>query len=275
MAMKLGIFAKTYKANNVASLFWKIKQHGIGYVHYNMVCSGLSELPLTVPDDKISAINQQAKEDGITLIGLSATFNMIHPDQSIREEGLKSLETLAKTARALGTNFLSICTGTRNPDNKWKWHPDNALPEAWHDLLITLERALLIADQYDVILGVEPEESNVIRNAGLARKLLDEMKSDRLKIIIDPANLFENADDTTYINQLMEEALELLHKDIAMAHAKDRSLDGAFRPAGRGDIDFDFFVNKLKEIGFEGPVVMHGLEENEVEKTVSYLRSLM
>ncbi|MDH5398649.1 MAG: sugar phosphate isomerase/epimerase, partial [Cyclobacteriaceae bacterium] len=187
----------------------------------------------------------------------------------------KSLETLAKTARALGTNFLSICTGTRNPDNKWKWHPDNALPEAGHDLLITLERALLIADQYDVILGVEPEESNVIRNAGLARKLLDEMKSDRLKIIIDPANLFENADDTTYINQLMEEALELLHKDIAMAHAKDRSLDGAFRPAGRGDIDFDFFVNKLKEIGFEGPVVMHGLEENEVEKTVSYLRSLM
>ena len=49
------------------------------------------------------------------------------------------------------------------------------------------------------------------------------------------------------------------------AHAKDRSHD--FQPcaAGKGILDFVYYLRCLKNIGFAGPLILHGLEENEVE----------
>ena len=53
-----------------------------------------------------------------------------------------------------------------------------------------MREALQIADEHRVTLGVEPEVSNVVDSARKARRLLDEMQSPRLKIIMDVANLF-------------------------------------------------------------------------------------
>jgi len=273
--MKLGIFAKTFtSAGNLEAVFDQIKGHGINYVHYNMVCSGLAELPVKIPDEATSNVSYLASDKGLDIVGLSATFNMIHPDEEIRKEGLRSLEVLASSCNNLGTNFLSLCTGSRDENDKWKWHPDNDTAEAWQDLFHTMEKALEIAEKHRVILGVEPESANVVKSALKARKLLDELKSDRIKVILDPANLFETAKNRQQIRDLITEALDLLHDDIVVVHAKDRTLNGQFKAAGQGDVDFEFFVQQLRRINFSGPLVMHGLEEHEVKPCVEYLKSI-
>jgi len=273
--MKLGIFAKTFtSAGNLEALFNQIKEHGINHVHFNMICSGLGELPLEIPDEVTNNVSSLASDKGLDIVGLSATFNMIHPDVEIRKEGLRSLEVLASSCNNLGTNFLSLCTGSKDENNKWKWHPDNDTTEAWQDLLHTMEKALEIAEKHRVILGVEPEAANVVRNAPIARKLLDELKNDHIKIILDPANLFETAKNRQQIRDLITEALDLLHNDIVVVHTKDRTLNGQFKAAGQGDVDFEFFVQQLRGINFSGPLVMHGLEEYEVKTCVEYLKSI-
>ncbi|MDX2303180.1 MAG: sugar phosphate isomerase/epimerase [Microscillaceae bacterium] len=273
--MKLGIFAKTFPIKPVEALFAEIQKHQIAQVHYNMACSGLSELPLEVPEPITEEVKAAAQKHQIEIVGISATFNMIHPDPQIRKEGLKSLESLAAACVMLGTDSLSLCTGSRDTQDKWKWHPDNAQPEAWQDLIATMEKALLIAEKYHVILGVEPEAGNVVRNAQIARRLLNEMQSKHIKIILDPANLFEKATHKDEINQLIAEAFELLHEDIAVAHAKDRTLDGQFRAAGKGDIDFGFFIKQLEQINFQGTLQMHGLEAGEVSSSLEYLKEMI
>ena len=273
--MKLGIFAKTFtSAGNLEALFNQIKEHGINHVHFNMICSGLGELPLEIPDEVANNVSSLASDKGLDIVGLSATFNMIHPDVEIRKEGLRSLEVLASSCNKLGTNFLSLCTGSKDENNKWKWHPDNDTAEAWQDLLHTMEKALEIAEKHKVILGVEPEAANVVKNALKARKLLNELKSDRIKIILDPANLFETAKNSQQIRDLITEALDLLHDDIVVVHAKDRTLNGHFKAAGQGDVDFEFFVQQLRGINFSGPLVMHGLGEHEVKPSVEFLKSI-
>ena len=272
--MKLGIFAKTFTtADNLEALFNRIKGHGIDHVHYNMVCSGLPELPLEISHEVTSNVSRLASDKELDIIGLSATFNMVHPDEEIRKEGLRSLEVLASSCNDLGTNFLSLCTGSKDSQNKWKWHPDNDTAAAWRDLLHTMEKALEIAEEHRVILGVEPEAANVVNNALKVRKLLDELNSDRIKIILDPANLFETANSRQQIRDLIDEAIDLLHEEIVVAHAKDRTLNGQFKAAGQGDVDFEFFVQQLREINFRGPLVMHGLDEHEVKPTVEFLKS--
>ena len=269
--MKLGVFAKTfYHSQSLDSLFETIIQHHISGVHFNMVCAGLTELPLVVPHEICQKVSTAANRHNIKIVGLSATFNMIHPDPSHREKGLESLNTLAAAAKHLGTDFISLCTGSRHSD-KWTWHPENATADAWKDLLISMERALEIAHKHKIYLGVEPEIGNVIRNPQKAAKLLEEIESSRLRIILDPANLFEKAKNRQEIRDLIKSALDLLHPHIMVAHAKDRNLNGNIKAAGMGDVDFEFFFEMLKQVDFKGWTVLHGLEAADVPKSVNLL----
>lgn len=273
--IQLGIFARTWDSANVQTLFKMIKEHGLEHVHFNMSCCGLASQPLEIPIEITTQVKTAANENSISIIGLSSTFNMIHPDSKVRDEGIKSLEVLASCCSSLGTRFISLCSGTRDPINKWKWHPENASAASWKQLLQILEKAVTIAEKYQVYLGIEPEEGNVICNARKARKLLNEVRSDRIKTILDPANFFETTEHSSQINELIEEAVDLLHNDIWMAHAKDRDLMGNIRAPGKGDIDFKFYVSKLKEIDFNGYLVMHGLEEQHVAGAYGYLNAIV
>jgi sugar phosphate isomerase/epimerase len=134
--------------------------------------------------------------------------------------------------------------------------------EAWSDLLASLESAIRIADEYDVDLGVEPERATVIDSAEKARRLLDELKSHRLKIVLDPANLVE-AEPAEEKRRIIAAAVDLLAGEIVMAHAKDRSANGSFATAGAGTIDFPHYLRQLNRAGFDGPLVTHGLDASE------------
>jgi sugar phosphate isomerase/epimerase len=101
--------------------------------------------------------------------------------------------------------------------------------------------------------------------------LLDEMKSSRLKIVLDPANLFETATLATQ-RRLVSEAIDLLADSITMGHAKDRAATGSFTAAGRGVLDYAHYLIRLKHIGFNGTIVTHGLEANEASEVGTFLR---
>jgi sugar phosphate isomerase/epimerase len=155
----------------------------------------------------------------------------------------------------------------------WRRHPDNDRTEAWKDLLASLSEALAIADKYGLILAVEPEVSNVMDSAAKARRLLDELKSPRLKIISDPANLF-HAGELPRMREILDEAFELLGPDIIIAHAKDLGRDGqaGHEAAGAGVLDYDHYLKLLRQIGFAGPLLLHGLAESEVNPRLAFLR---
>jgi len=195
---------------------------------------------------------------------------MIHPDPAVRVKGHASLDVLAASAREMGTRLLTLCTGTRNPYDQWRWHPDNAAPEAWKDLFASLEIAIGIADSHDVLLGIEPERANVVDSAAKARRLLDTVKSPQLKIVLDPANLVET-EPAEERRDIVDRAVDLLAGDIIVAHAKDRALDGGFAAPGRGVIDFPRFFARLRSVGFEGPVIAHGVKPAEAPRVARFL----
>src|SRR5579859_6928156 len=129
------------------------------------------------------------QQRGITIAAVSGTFNMIHPNWGQRQLGFQGLRTLACNARALGTSVVTLCTGTRDKQDMWRDHPENSSASTWHDLLISMEMALSIAEEANITLAIEPEIANVVSSALRARQLLDVFASPRLKIILDPANL--------------------------------------------------------------------------------------
>ena len=90
---------------------------------------------------------------------------MAHPDAGVRERGGRRLAVLIGAARALGTSVVTLCTGTRDPEDMWRAHPDNAGREAWSDMLASIAHAVAVAEAHDVTLAIEPEHGNVVSSA--------------------------------------------------------------------------------------------------------------
>jgi sugar phosphate isomerase/epimerase len=156
----------------------------------------------------------------------------------------------------------------------WRAHPENRSPQAWEDLVETLTQVLSAAEAAGVTLAVEAEPANVVADAMSARRLLDSLGSARLRIILDPANL-ANVDAPNGDRKGLAEAIDLLAVDTILVHAKDRRADGSVCPAGQGVVEFVPFLGRLQRAGYDGPLVVHGIEEAEVSTAVSYLRSTL
>jgi sugar phosphate isomerase/epimerase len=272
--VRLGIFAKTFAGDDPLTVLRAARAIGYSSCHYNMTCSGLASVPESIDPQKIADVRDAVDVTVVSLCGLSATFNMIHPDPVEREKGLRGLEVLAAAAQALSIPFLTLCTGSRDGKDQWRHHPENQLPAAWRDLCQSMAAGIAIAEKYDIWLGVEPEIANVVNSAAAAERLLHDMGSDRIKIVIDPANLFHAA-TLQEQHEIVAKSVGRLAPHIVMAHAKDR--DAAGRPvvAGRGVIDFEFYFKQLQHAGFDGPVVTHGLKAEDAKMANTYLERFL
>jgi sugar phosphate isomerase/epimerase len=272
--MEIGIFAKTFDVMGARPVLAAAAQAGYSTVQFNMACLGLPSMPDRIAPDVADEVGTASRTAHVSIAAVSGTYNMIHPDKAVRAQGLARLEVLAASCASLGTSLITLCTGTRDAQDQWRWHPGNAEPDAWRDLVTEMSSAIAIADRHDIALGIEPEMANVVSGASMARRLLDEMASPRLRIVLDPANLFETADNVQR-RKVIEEAVGLLARDIVMAHAKDRTATGDFTTAGKGVIDFAHFILCLQEAGFDGPLITHGLAAEDAAGVAKFLTSLI
>jgi sugar phosphate isomerase/epimerase len=261
--MRLGIFARTFNRPSLQGVLYAVKESGFSSIQFNMACAGLPSMPEFIPEDLPLQIAAAVSERELVMAALSGTFNMIHPDESIRQQGLRSLQQLIHYAGAMNTAVITLCTGSYDTKDMWRFHPGNNSPEAWSALCNTMEKALEMAETSNVVLAIEPELANVINTTEKAKQLISEMRSTHLKVVFDPANLFEEAKPKE-IEKLINEGLCLLTEHIVIAHAKDRRPDGSFTAAGLGVLPYSFFLKSLKETGFDGDIITHGLSETEV-----------
>jgi sugar phosphate isomerase/epimerase len=269
--MNLGIFAKTFRRPDAQATLEAVRALGLGCVQFNFECAGLSSMPEEVPPSTLAAIATASRDTGVRLAALSGTFNMAHPELDVREGGLLRLRVVAEAAAQLNIPFVTLCTGTRDRENMWRAHPENRSDQAWADLLEVMKLALPIAAEVGIALAIEPEHANVVFDARRARALLDALGvGERLKVILDPANLWD-ADRPQH--DILQEAFGLLGTDLAIAHAKDRTADGKTCALGRGVVDFDAFFSLLRSVNFTGPVIMHGFDETEAAESAAFTRA--
>jgi sugar phosphate isomerase/epimerase len=271
--MEIGIFSRTFQEKTLQQVLQRMTQHGIHHTQFNLACAQMDTMPLRIASEKIEEIRGLCQKYEVHLEAISGTFNMVAPDKEEREDGCKRFEIVCQVAQELEIPVVTLCTGSRCPENKWKWHNDNDSQEAWEDLLRTTERVLKSAVRYDCTLGVEIETSNVIHSAVLARKYFDTFKSEHLKIIMDGANLF-TAGQLIHQKNILKEAFELVGRDIVLAHAKDVACEDGitFTAAGEGILDYKSYLTHLKECGYTGTLMMHGLEESQVTRSIHFLK---
>lgn len=274
--MQLGIFSTVFPRTDVDEVFAAIAAAGLTATQFHWDSAGLDTLPYEIPDETIDRVSAAAARHNVTIAAIEGTFNMAHPDPAVRADGLRRLDAVAASAQRLGVPLVTLCTGTRDRDSMWRRHPDNDSAEAWRDMVATMGKAIQSAESHDIALGLEPEVSNVMSSPQRARRLIDELKSPRLKIVFDGANLFDGVDRRLdNADDVITESAELLGPDIALAHAKDITAAGKFVPVGQGDVPWPRFISALRDVSYEDALIMHSLDESDVPGCSEKLRDLL
>ena len=285
MHTKIGIFAKHVSRSTPEELFATIASFGFNCVQFNAACLGIPSLPDTIDEVLWRRVGKAARNAGVEVVALSATFNLLDQNQSRWADNFRRLELLAQGAAILGTDLLTMCSGTRNQQDVWTYHVENQAPEAWRDMTDAMHKALSIARAYNLYLGIEPEVANVVSNAGDAARLISELESDRIKIIFDPANLYRPPADPRRDRHIITDALSLLGDFVAVAHCKDIA-DPLMKPAsqhghgelyqhvaaGNGIVDYHHYLSELERlVSGDVPLILHGLSEDRIPASLAFI----
>ena len=283
--MKLGALSFEISRPTIDSLFESVHKYGFTQLqlHFYQFSDGKGavaseKMPHSMPNELAEEARAASQKYGVEISAAGGYYNMVSRDLNVRSRGLYDIERLASLCRVFGCGMIALSTGSRShdPEMMWEIHEENNTQQAWHDICEAMEQALAIAEHYNVCLGVEVEASNVINTPEKARKLIDDMRSPNLKVILDAANLFSKGSAYAAISrQVLGHAFDLLREDIVSVHGKDIK-EGAgldFTYAGNGIVDFDFMIERLKSIGYEGGIILHGNHrESEIPLAVEFMR---
>jgi sugar phosphate isomerase/epimerase len=251
------VFGKTYPGTDASHVLDAAAADGFCGVQFSLASAGLASLPDHLPEGLVEAVGRHARQKQLQIPALSGTYNMAHPDASVREGSRRGFATVVEAARRMESPVVTLCSGSRDASDMWKYHPENRSAAAWKDLCAELDFALELAARSGVQLGLEPEPGNVICDALTAERLLKEIHSPRLGIVLDAANLLSTA-SLEQQDEVMEEAVGLLGEKLLLAHAKDIASDGSVVAAGAGAVHLGVFVKLLRSCGFDGALIGHG-----------------
>jgi sugar phosphate isomerase/epimerase len=271
--VQLGILTNSYTYPTLEATLDAVARGGLSCVQFEPITVGIPDDAEHIDPALAARTRQALAERGLTMAALSGTVNMVHPHPPARAAGMRRLRALIEAGESFGTGVVTLCTGSRSAQSMWRRHQDNDTPEAWADLVVSMREAVSVAERSGITLAFEPEVNNVVDSAQKARRLIDEVGSPVLKVVMDPANIFHHG-ELPRMPEMLDEAFALLGSLIGLAHAKDLDHDGdaGHLPAGQGVLDYSRYLRLLHDSGFDGGLILHGLSERDVPASSAAVR---
>ena len=186
----------------------------------------------SMTDERSRALVETFRSRGIEVSALGVFTNLIDPDAAGRAANLAYFERLMQIAAFNGIPCVSTECGFipgRRGINTETYDRD------FGQLCESLRWLVEKAEHYGLDIALEPCIIDIVPSAKRAADLLAQIGSDRLRILLDPANLIPNNTE--------EEMFRHLAPKIAYLHGKDRKVnDVRGRALGEGDIDWPRFL---------------------------------
>jgi sugar phosphate isomerase/epimerase len=272
VTVELGIFARIFTRSRAQDVAAAIAEAGFGLTQLNLSSFGLPTLPPVGVEVDLPAVGSAFAAQGVSIWGLSATYNLLHPDLSVRHEGTARARALIGRAPELGAAVVTLCTGSRDPQDMWRPHPGNLTEEAWREMRAELDQLLAAAERAGTRLGIEPEAGNVIADARRASRLIDELGPDShlVGIVLDPANLVT---PSTLADQgrILRAAFADLGPYTVALHAKDVVAAGGYAAAGLGGLDYELVFALHDGLPRPVPVIIQDATEADVPRARAFL----
>ncbi len=211
-------------------------------------------------------IKELCMENKVDIAVLGCYLNLCNPDPEQHAKIVEKYKAHIRFASILGCGVVGTETGAVNVE--YKYEPANHSEEALELFIKNVRPIVEYAEKMGVIFAIEPVYKHIVCNIERARKVLDAINSPNLQIIFDPVNVL-CVDNLDKQDEIINQAFELLGKDIAVVHCKDYVVEGnelKSIAAGTGGLNYPLLLKKIKE---HKPYVHVTLENTVPENAVA------
>lgn len=255
---QFGAFARIFREETAAALAERFVENRMVQMQFNFSALGYPALPdrELVEQLDLAGIAASFRSRGLGLWGISGTYNMAHPDASVRDDQTRKAAGYIAALGPMGAEAVTLCTGSRDPGHMWRKHPGNLSEAAWSDFRKSLDALLPAAAEAGVKLAIEPEPGNVVQGTAQARRLVSELggDADRIGFILDAANLVDDAPADRHEAILTEAFAELGDRTLCL-HGKDPN-GWAAALEGRDGVDYSLVSGLYRELPRPVPFIV-------------------
>jgi len=188
--------------------------------------------------DQIKEASEKAK------IRIHSVMNMGHwewpfssPNPDDVKKGAERMEISLRNAKLWGADTVLLVPAVVRPDT--------TIPQAWQRSQPHIRKLLPLAEELDVVIGVEPVWNKFLLTPYDTATYVDEFKSPRLKAYFDVGNVV--------MYGFPQEWIRTLGERIVKFHLKDFKYETRqWVPLREGSIDWKEVRKAIGEIGFSG-----------------------
>ena len=223
-------------------------------------------------------------QHGVSIAIFSCYLNLIHPDAKQRQSIINTFSDYLRHASAFGARMVVSETGSVLPEMGFS--VDNHQPTAYAQIVDTVRQLCAVAAQHGVLVGIEPGLNHPIYNLETTKRLITDVASPNLAIVLDPFNLLRteqaggdaSTDPANYLD-LLARAFSEFGDVIEAVQLKDCVLDpDGGTPNGVKSVPVGTGILPIKEavafINQQKPGIDIILEDTPAEYIPAALRAM-
>jgi sugar phosphate isomerase/epimerase len=231
----------------------------------------MEEAPALLTEDLAAEVKEELELAGMECAVLGCYLKLAVKDE---EEALR-VRKIYRAHLRFAARIGARCTGTETPPAAGPEGSGCRTEEQYRLFLDRVRPVVREAEETGVTLAVEPVCSHIIHSAETAERMLENLKSDHVRIILDAVNLIDSA-HTDRADELVLDAVRRLGDRVCVLHMKDFvPQPGADRPrpvpCGQGQMAYGPLLALAREKNL--PMTLENTTPDNAEQTRSWLES--
>ena len=190
------------------------------HIALGMTLPGFSmqDSPQQLTPELAARVRQDLADTGMECAVLGCYLNLADPNPERRAHTQEIYKAHLRAAPLIGARVVGTETYA-NPESHFS-EPAPQSEEAFRLFMDSLRPVVRYAEEVDAILAVEMVYHHIISTAERAQRMLEELPSDHLQIILDAVNLIGPGHDGE-AEALTEDAIRRLGDRVRILHMKD------------------------------------------------------
>jgi sugar phosphate isomerase/epimerase len=234
----------------------------MGFEGVQLMIDQWNATDLNLTDDEYAEIKRKFYAGGLQIVALCGYVDFLDGDPSVRVEQVKKA---LQAAPKVGAKIVITWGGFKKPGMD--------IENARKQVTEMLGQIMPTAVENNVYLAIELYDLCVIGTPKEIVSAIKTLKTDNLKIIMDPPNVFK-VSDLGRIPKAIDEIVDSAEGNIILAHAKDMLFKGGNRElphAGAGQMDYPAYIRALKRIGYDYFLIVEHVSPETIESARDFV----
>ena len=206
-----------------------------------------------------------AQDMDLPQFGIGFAERLFDPDQAVRDRVVGKIERGIEVARDLAAHTCLIRTGSLNPEGSYAPTKENLTPTARARLVETLKRVAAKAEAEAITIAIETHLLTIMGSPETNRDVLREVGSERMTVVMDYVNHFQNLDQVYNSSERFEQIFAVMNPLSVVGHCKDIKLSNGLvlhideEIPGDGELDIATALRLWHEAHPEGYMLLEHL----------------